>query len=105
MLVLRLSRTGKHTQPSFRLIVQEKTVSPKRKAIEILGHYMPARTPKVFEVNEERAKHWIKMGAQPSDTVATLLKKKGFAEMDRFIEPRNKQHKPKNAEAAAPAAA
>lgn len=109
MLVLRLSRTGKHTQPSFRLVVQEKTVSPKRKAVEILGYYMPTRNPKIFEVNEERVKHWIKMGAQPSDTVATLLKNRGFAEMAKFIEPRTRQRKSKKegakTEAAAVAAA
>lgn len=93
MLAIRLSRTGKKGQPNFRLIIQEKTVSPKRKALEILGHYNPARQPKIFEIKEERVRHWLKIGAEPSDTVATLLKKKGFSNMDRYIAPRNKQHK------------
>ncbi len=93
MLVIRLSRIGKKGQPHFRLIVQEKTLSPKKKAVEIVGHYAPAQEPKVIELKDERVKHWIKMGAQPSDTVAALLKKKGFANMDKFLTPRNKQRK------------
>lgn len=93
MLVIRLSRIGKKGQPHFRLIVQEKTLSPKKKAVEILGNYAPAHTPKMIELKDERIKHWIKMGAQPSDTVAALLKKKGFANMDQYLAPRNKQRK------------
>lgn len=93
MLAIRLSRTGKKAQPNFRLIVQEKTLSPKKKATEILGHYQPAQKPKVFEVKEDRVKYWLQIGARPSDTVASLLKQKGFKDMDKFIAPRNKQRK------------
>lgn len=95
MLAIRFSRSGKNGQPHFRLIVQEKTLSPKKQAFEILGYYSPARQPKVFEIKEDRVRHWLKIGARPSDSVAALLKKKGFSEMDKFMAPRNKQHKKK----------
>lgn len=51
----------------------------------------------------ERIKHWMKLGAQPSDTVAVLLKKQGVEGMDKFIAPRTAKHKKKGEEKAAPA--
>lgn len=95
---------GKKAQPSFRIIVQDKRSSPKNKALDILGYYQPARTPKVFKIDEERAKKWIKNGAHPSDSLASILKKNGFDNMDKFMAPRDKKHKKKGEEAAAPAA-
>lgn len=107
MLKLRLSRTGKNRQPSFRVLLQEHTSPVKGKFIEEMGYYKPASKPKEFKVNIERVKHWIKLGAQPSDTLAVLLKKEGLENMDQYIAPRNKQHKKKGEagkEAAATAA-
>lgn len=104
MLVIRLSRIGKKEQPSFRLVVQEKTLSPKRKALDIVGFYHPARIPKVVELNKEAIDKWIKNGAMPSDSVACLLKKNGFANMDKFIAVRDKQKKSTKDAAAAKAA-
>lgn len=95
MLVIRLSRTGKPRQPSFRLIIQEKTSSPKRNFLEILGNYNPALPSKPLVLKEERIKYWISVGAIPSDSVAMLLKKKGFSGMERFIEPRDKKRRKK----------
>jgi len=101
MLTLRLSRAGKCGQPSFRLVVQEKQRSPKGKCIEVLGHYMPALKAKPLTVHKERIEHWLSVGAKPSDTVAVLLKKEGFSNMENFIEPRNKKRSKKGAEAPA----
>ena len=101
MLSIRFSRTGKKAQPSFRIIVQEKTLSPKRDALEILGHYMPARQPKVVKLEKEKILDWIKKGARPSDSVASLLKKEGFTDMDRYMAPRDKKLKKKGEEAKA----
>lgn len=73
-----------------------------------MGYYKPASRPKEFKVNVERVKYWMKLGAQPSDTLAVLLKKEGLENMDQYIAPRNKQHKKKGEagkEAAAPVAA
>ncbi|MCK9186376.1 30S ribosomal protein S16 [Candidatus Gracilibacteria bacterium] len=95
MLKIRLTRTGKHAQPSFRVVLQEHTSAAKGKFIEALGYYKPADNPKVLTVDAERVKYWISVGAQPSDTVAVLLKKNGFEGMDKYIEPRNKKRKSK----------
>ena len=71
----------------------------------MLGHYLPARKPKVIAINKERVTYWISKGALPSDSVAALLKKEGMENMDRYLEPRNKKRGKKGEEkAAAPAA-
>lgn len=95
MLVIRLSRIGKKAQPSFRVIVQNKQTSPKRKALDIVGFYHPALKPKKVQLEKEKIETWVKNGAIPSDTVASLLKRNGFANMDKYILPRNKTHKSK----------
>jgi small subunit ribosomal protein S16 len=107
MLAIRLSRVGKKGQPFFRIIVQEKTLSPKKKATDIVGHYAPSKDPAEIVIKEDRVKEWISKGAQPSDTVAMLLKKKGFAGMEKFMAPRDKQRKSSKdaGKEAAPAAA
>jgi len=104
LLKIRLTRVGKHAQPSFRVVLQEHASAVKGKFIEALGFYKPADNPKVLKVDGERVKHWISVGAKPSDTVAVLLKKEGFEGMDKYIEPRNKKRKKKKEEKEAPAA-
>lgn len=108
MLKIRLSRAGKKAQPSYRVVVQEHTAPIKGKFVEQLGIYRPTDDPKVFTVDADRVKHWISVGAQPSDTVAVLLKKEGFDGMDKYIGDRTKQGKKKKEEeeeTAAPTAA
>ena len=111
MLKIRLSRTGKKSQPSFRVVVQEHTAPIKGKFVESLGVYRPSSTPKEIKIDLERAKYWISVGARPSDTVAVLLKKEGVDNMDKFIAPRDKKRKKKKevpeeeVKAAAPAPA
>lgn len=100
MLTIRLSRTGKKRQPSFRLILQEKRSHPKGRAAEILGSYLPALKEKPLVLSRERLEYWLKVGARPSDSVATLLKKNGFENMEKFIEPRDKKRKKKSEEEA-----
>ncbi len=75
MVKIRLRRTGKTKQPSYRLVVADSRAPRDGKFIEIIGHYNPIRQPKVLEVEAERARYWIGVGAQPSDTVASLLQK------------------------------
>lgn len=74
MVKIRLRRTGKTKQPSYRLVVADSRSPRDGKFIEIIGHYNPIRQPKVLEVNADRARYWLGVGAQPSDTVARLLK-------------------------------
>lgn len=73
MLVIRLARKGTTNDKKFRIIVQEKTRAPKSAFVEILGHYNPQDKPHTFVINKERYEYWVKMGAQPSDTVASLV--------------------------------
>jgi small subunit ribosomal protein S16 len=75
MVKIRLRRTGKTKQPSYRLVVADSRAPRDGKFIEIIGHYNPIRQPKVLEVEAERARYWIGVGAQPSGTVASLLQK------------------------------
>ena len=75
MVKIRLRRTGKTKQPSYRLVVADSRSPRDGKFIEIIGHYNPIRQPKVLEVEAERARYWIGVGAQPSGTVASLLQK------------------------------
>jgi len=74
MVVIRLRRTGKTKQPSYRLVVTDKRSPRDGKFIEIIGHYNPIRQPKELVVKSDRARYWLGVGAQPSDTVARLLK-------------------------------
>jgi len=72
-------------------VVQEHTAPTNGRFVEVVGNYQPTATPKIFEVKEDRIQHWISVGAKPSDTVASLLKRNGFKDMDQYIEPKNKK--------------
>lgn len=74
MVKIRLRRTGKTKQPSYRVVVTDSRAPRDGKFIEIIGHYNPIRQPKVVEINGDRARYWLGVGAQPSDRVAYLLK-------------------------------
>jgi len=76
-VVIRLQRTGKPHQPYYRVVAIEKTRAASGKPVEILGTYNPREelaTKKVV-VDVERYAHWVKVGAKPSDTVASLIKR------------------------------
>jgi len=73
MITIRLSRVGKKKQPSYRLIVSEKTKDPWGKYLENLGIYNPIANPSVIDFKAERVKYWLDKGAQASDTVWNLL--------------------------------
>ena len=76
MLTIRLSRTGKKGQPSYRLIVSEKTKDPWGRYLELLGNFNPRS--KEFNTKKERIEYWISKGAQMSPTVNNLLLKAGI---------------------------
>ena len=87
-------------------MVAEHARPVKGKFIEILGHYIPIRDPKVLEYDEKKIREWITKGAKPTDTVASLLKNAGVTGMEQYIEPKDKKKKKKKEiEAAAPAPA
>jgi small subunit ribosomal protein S16 len=73
MLTIRLSRVGKKKQPSYRLIVSEKSKDPWGKYLENLGHFNPLVEPPAITFKTDRIKHWLSKGAQASDTVWNLF--------------------------------
>lgn len=69
----------------------------KGKVTEVLGHYNPTSPNKDIHVDQERVNFWISRGAQPTDSIASLLKRAGMQNMERYIGPRNFQRKNKKA--------
>lgn len=104
MLRIRLSRVGKSNQPSFRLVVAEHARPVKGKYIENMGFYNPIVKPKILTVDQVRIQYWMSKGAQPSSTVASLLKTQGMQGMEKWIEKRVANMKKRKEAAAAPAA-
>lgn len=95
MLVIRLQRTGRENMPTYRLVVAQKSKPVKGKFLEIVGHYLPARDPVIFEHKAERIEHWISKGAIPSNTVARLLRKAGLKNMEKFMQTYTKKRSKK----------
>lgn len=75
MLAIRLRRTGSSKRPYYRVVVADSRNWRDGRFVETLGHYDPRRDPAVVKIDSERAQYWISKGAQPSDTVRSLLKK------------------------------
>ena len=76
---LRLTRVGSKKNPIYRIVAADSRSPRDGKFIEIIGRYNPQRDPSLIEVDEEKARKWLSNGAQPSDTVAKLLKIKGIS--------------------------
>ena len=77
-LRIRLQRFGRKKRPFFRVVVQDREAPRDGRFIEILGFYDPLPDPYRFEIKEDRVRYWLSQGAQPTETVASLLKKKGI---------------------------
>ena len=73
MLVIRLRRAGSNKRPFFRVVVADSRAARNSRFVEILGHYNPRSKPALVDVNRERVSYWIGKGAQPSDSVRTLI--------------------------------
>ncbi len=80
MLRIRLSRTGKKGQPSYRIVVTEITAKRDGRIVERIGNYNPLNDPTTFTIKEDRALYFLSNGAQPTDAVARLLVKQGTME-------------------------
>jgi small subunit ribosomal protein S16 len=73
MVVIRLRRAGSKKRPFFRVVVTDSRAARDSRFIEILGHYNPRTKPALVHVDKERVEYWLQRGAQPSDTVRTLI--------------------------------
>jgi small subunit ribosomal protein S16 len=80
MVKIRLMRLGKRKQPYYRVVVADSRSPRDGRIIENIGKYHPRAHPSVIDIDEERAVHWLRNGAQPSDPVKVLLQKTGIWE-------------------------
>ncbi|HNR04272.1 MAG TPA: 30S ribosomal protein S16 [Bacillota bacterium] len=77
---IRLRRMGAKKAPFYRLVVADSRSPRDGKFIEEIGYYNPITEPAEIKIDAEKAKKWLDCGAQPSDTVRSLLKKSGIIE-------------------------
>jgi small subunit ribosomal protein S16 len=80
MVKIRLRRVGAKKRPSYRLVVADSRAPRDGAFISIIGHYNPLADPEIIVIDEEKTRHWLGQGAQPTDTVARLLAKAGIIE-------------------------
>jgi small subunit ribosomal protein S16 len=73
MVVIRMRRAGSKNRPFYRIVVAESTEGRDGRFIEVIGHYNPRTQPEQLSIDRERLSHWLANGAQPSDTVRTLI--------------------------------
>ena len=73
MLAIRLQRTGSKKRPFYRMVVTDSRRARDSSFVEVLGFYNPRTTPETLNVKRDRLEHWMQQGAQPSDTVRTLV--------------------------------
>ena len=73
MVVIRMRRAGSKKRPFFRIVVTDSRAARDSRFVEILGHYNPRTRPAIVKIDQERVDYWIKQGAQPSDSVRTLI--------------------------------
>jgi len=103
MLAIKLKIIGRRNQRTFRVIVQEARAKLGGKFVEDLGWYNPHTNQ--FKVNKARVEHWINNGAQPTDSVKTLLKKAQSSEVGSYeAREGRKKKKSSKGEIVAPAA-
>lgn len=80
MLKIRLKRVGARKQPSYRVVVADSRAARDGRFVEQIGHYNPRTDPATIEIDEERVVMWLRRGAQPSESVARILKSLGTLE-------------------------
>jgi small subunit ribosomal protein S16 len=77
---IRLRRMGANKRPFFRVVVADQRSPRDGRFIENIGKYHPLEDPSLIEIDEDRALHWLRVGAQPSDQVRNLMSKMGIWE-------------------------
>ncbi len=77
MVKIRLRRVGAKKQPSYRVVVADSRSPRDGRFIEVVGFYNPRTEPETVTIQEDRALHWLSVGAQPTEAVHRLLQKQG----------------------------
>jgi small subunit ribosomal protein S16 len=75
MLAIRMTRIGSNKRPTFRMVVTEARSPRDGRVVDTLGFYNPKTKPATLKVDREKLAHWLSVGAQPSSTVKSLMKK------------------------------
>lgn len=97
MLTIRFNRVGRHNRPYYRIIVQEHDAAPGGRHVAVVGSHDPYQKKTILK--EDEIKHWLSVGAQPSDTVHNLLVKhqiivgKKKRSKGKVVEPTPKEEK------------
>jgi small subunit ribosomal protein S16 len=73
MVVIRMRRAGSKKRPFFRIVVTDSRAPRDGSFVEILGYYNPRTKPAVVKIERDRVDYWVSKGAQPSDSVRTLM--------------------------------
>ena len=76
MVTMRLTRIGSKKRPYYRIVVIDKRRARNGRFLEVVGQYNPIANPVQMEINAERAQYWLSKGAEPSETVRSILRKK-----------------------------
>lgn len=98
MVKLRLTRIGRTHDAFYRIVVADSRRARDGKFIEIIGRYQPTMKDNQVEVKEERALHWLHNGAQPTETVRSILRKQGI--LQKFHEAKQEARKARKEAAA-----
>lgn len=80
MVKIRLRRMGRRNRPFYRVVVADSRSPRDGKFIDVIGYYNPLTEPETVSINEEKALKWLGYGAQPTDTVRSLLAKLGITD-------------------------
>jgi len=75
---IRLQRLGSRHAPFYRVVVMDSRRAQNSKFIENLGYYNPTKKPEIVELKADRVKHWLSVGAQPTDTCRSMIRKQGI---------------------------
>ena len=80
MLRIRLRRVGKKKQPSYRIVVADSRAPRDGAFVEQVGYYNPLTDPSEISIQEDKVRHWLGVGAKPSETVSRILQSRGVVE-------------------------
>ena len=95
---IRLTRMGDKKSPFYRMIVADSRAPRDGKFIDIVGTYNPLSEPAEIKIDAEKAKHWLAVGAKPSDTVKAMFVNAGIIENAKKAPAKTKAVKKKKAE-------
>ena len=104
MIRIRLARVGKKGRPSYRIVVADVAAPRDGSYLEWIGNYDPMADPPTVTLKNERASHWLSMGAVPSDAVARLMDQNGLMERSHTFKTATKKSAEEESSGTAPAA-